>query len=105
MAGIAGFIFSIGAAVDANILIFERYKEEAKRGIEKTQALENGFVRSWPSIRDSNIASFITAGILFYMSTGLVKGFAVTLAIGIAVSMFTSITVTRNILRFFVKNK
>jgi len=105
LAGIAGFIFSIGAAVDANILIFERYKEELGKGLEKTQALENGFRRSWPSIRDSNIASLITAGILFYMSTGVVKGFAVTLAIGIAVSMFSSITVSRNILRFFIKNK
>jgi len=105
LAGIAGFIFSIGAAVDANILIFERYKEELKKGIINSQALENGFKRSWPSIRDSNIASLITAGILFYISTGVVKGFAVTLAIGIAVSMFTAITVTRNILRFFIKNK
>lgn len=105
LAGIAGFIFSIGAAVDANILVFERYKEELKRGIVNTQALENGFQRSWPSIRDSNIASLITALILFYMSTGVVKGFAVTLAIGIAVSLFTAITVTRNILRFFIKNK
>lgn len=103
LAGIAGFIFSIGAAVDANILIFERYKEELKKGTAKTQALENSFKRSWPSIRDSNIASFITAGILFYTSTSLVKGFAVTLAIGIAVSMFTAITITRNILRLFIK--
>ncbi len=103
LAGIAGFIFSIGAAVDANILIFERYKEELGKGIAKAQALENGFKRSWPSIRDSNIASLITAGILFYISTGLVRGFAVTLAIGIAVSMFTAITITRNILRLFIK--
>jgi len=105
LAGIAGFIFSVGAAVDANILIFERFKEEKKKGIPMTQALENGFSRSWPSIRDSNIASLITAAILFYMSTGLVKGFAVTLAIGIFVSLFTSIIVTRNILRLFIKNK
>ena len=105
LSGIAGFIFSVGAAVDANILIFERFKEEKKKDIPLTQALENGFSRSWPSIRDSNIASLITAGILFYMSTGLVKGFAVTLAIGIFVSLFTSIVVTRNILRLFIKNK
>lgn len=105
LAGIAGFIFSIGAAVDANILVFERYKEELKKGIVNTQALENGFARSWPSIRDSNIASLITASILFYMSAGIVRGFAVTLAIGIAVSMFTAITVTRTILRFFITNK
>ena len=105
LAGIAGFIFSIGVAVDANILIFERFKEEKKKDIPITQALENGFTRSWPSIRDSNIASLITSGILFYMSTGLIKGFAVTLAIGIFVSLFTSIIVTRNILRIFIKNK
>jgi len=105
LAGIAGFVFSIGAAVDANILVFERFKEEKEKDIPITQALENGFSRSWPSIRDSNIASLITSGILFYMSTGLVKGFAVTLAIGIAVSLFTALTVTRTILRFFIKNK
>ncbi len=105
LSGISGFIFSIGAAVDANILIFERFKEELAGEIPVTQSLENSFKRSWPSIRDSNIASLITAGILFYMSTGVVKGFAVTLAIGIATSMFTSITVTRNILRIFIKNK
>lgn len=105
LSGIAGFIFSVGIAVDANILIFERYFEELKKGIARTQALENGFSRSWPSIRDSNIASLITATVLFYIGTGTVKGFAVTLAIGIIVSLFTSINVTRNILRFFVKNK
>jgi len=105
LSGIAGFIFSIGIAVDANILIFERYFEELKKGIAKTQALENGFSRSWPSIRDSNIASLITATVLFYMGTGMVRGFAVTLALGIMISLFTSINVTRNILRFFIKNK
>lgn len=105
ISGIAGFIFSIGAAVDANILVFERFKEEKKKGLLLTQALENGFSRSWPSIRDSNIASLITAAILFYMSTGVVKGFAVTLAIGIFVSLFTALFVTRTILRFFIKNK
>ena len=105
LSGIAGFIFSIGAAVDANILVFERFKEEKKKSQTVLQALENGFTRSWPSIRDSNIASLITAGILFYMSSGLVKGFALTLAIGIFVSLFTALFVTRTILRFFIKNK
>jgi len=105
ISGIAGFIFSIGAAVDANILVFERFKEEKRKGLLMTQALENGFARSWPSIRDSNIASLITAAILFYVSTGVVKGFAVTLAIGIFVSLFTALFVTRTILRFFIKNK
>jgi len=105
LSGIAGFIFSIGIAVDANILIYERYYEELKKGIVPTQALENGFSRSWPSIRDSNIASLITASVLFYIGSGTVKGFAVTLGLGIIVSLFTSINVTRNILRIFVKNK
>jgi preprotein translocase subunit SecD len=105
LAGIAGFIFSIGIAVDANILVFERFFEELKKDISPTQALENGFQRSWPSIRDSNFSSLITAGVLFYIGTGTVKGFAVTLAVGILISLFTSITVTRNILRFFIKNK
>ncbi|MDH4358991.1 MAG: protein translocase subunit SecD [Candidatus Berkelbacteria bacterium] len=105
LAGIAGFIFSIGIAVDANILVFERFKEEKEKGIPISQALENGFSRSWPSIRDSNISSLITAVVLFYLSSGTVKGFALTLAIGIIVSMFTAIIVTRNILRLFIKNK
>lgn len=106
LAGIAGFIFSIGAAVDANILTFERFKEERKKDIPARQALENGFARSWLSIRDSNIASLITAAVLFeFFSSGLVRGFAVTLAIGIFVSMFTAIIVTRSILRLVVKNE
>jgi len=103
LAGIAGFIFSIGAAVDANVLVFARYKEELKRDLPRTQALENGFTRSWPSIRDSNIASIITALILFYLTSGTVKGFGLTLFIGIIVSMFTALFVTRTILRFFIK--
>lgn len=105
LAGMAGFIFSIGAAVDANILIFERFKEEKLKNIPIKQALQNGFQRSWSSIRDSNMASIITAAILYQFATGTVKGFAVTLMIGIVVSLFTSITVTRNILRFTVKEK
>lgn len=103
LSGIAGFIFSIGVAVDANILIFERFKEEKEKGIPLSQALQNGFDRSWPSIRDSNAASIITAMVLYEFATGTVKGFAVTLMIGIFVSLFTSIIVTRNILRFTVR--
>lgn len=105
LSGIAGFIFSIGVAVDANILVFERFKEEKRKDIPTTQALENGFVRSWPSIRDSNTASFLTAFVLYEFGSGTVKGFAVTLMIGIFVSIFTSIYVTRNILRLFVTSK
>lgn len=105
LSGIAGFIFSIGIAVDANILVFERFKEEKQRNLPIKQALENAFTRSWPSIRDSNAASIITALVLYYLASGTVKGFAVTLIIGIVVSLFTSIVVTRNVLRFVLKEK
>lgn len=103
LAGIAGFILSIGMAVDANILIFERMKEEKRWGKNAKQSLELGFKRAWSSIRDSNISSLITASILYGMGTGSIKGFAITLAIGVLVSMFTAITVTRTILRIFIK--
>jgi preprotein translocase subunit SecD len=99
LAGIAGFILSIGMAVDANILIFERMKEEIRWGRPKRAALELGFHRAWTSVRDSNISSLITAGILFWFGTGSVRGFALTLIVGILVSLFTSITVTRTLLR------
>jgi preprotein translocase subunit SecD len=105
LAGIAGFILSIGMAVDANILIFERTKEELAMGKSTGLAIEEGFKRAWSSIRDSNISSLITAAILYYGTTGLVKGFAVTLALGIAISMFTAITVSRTFLRLFVGTK
>lgn len=101
LAGIAGFILSIGMAVDANILIFERMKEELRLGNPKHEALFKGFSRAWSSIRDSNISSLITTAILFYFGTGQIRGFALTLAIGILVSMFTAITVTRTLLRLF----
>lgn len=101
--GIAGFILSIGMAVDANILIFERIKEEKRWGKSNKTALDLGFNRAWVSIRDSNISSLITAGILYSMGTGLIKGFAVTLAIGVLVSMFTAIFVTKTILKLFLK--
>ena len=102
--GIAGFILSIGMAVDANILIFERMKEEIRWGKSRRQALEAGFDRAWSSIRDSNISSLITAGILYSIGTGLIKGFAITLAIGVLVSMFTAIFVTRTILKMVIRN-
>jgi len=102
LAGIAGFILSIGMAVDANILIFERTKEELTSGKTIGLAIEEGFKRAWPSIRDSNFSSLLTCLILYYGTTGLVRGFAVTLAIGIIVSMFTAITVTRTFLRLGV---
>ncbi len=104
LAGIAGFILSIGMAVDANILIFERLKEEIRAGKEIHKAVEDGFNRAWLSIRDSNVSSLITTGILYYFGSPGIKGFAVTLGVGILISMFTAITVTRTFLRLFVGN-
>jgi preprotein translocase subunit SecD len=98
LAGIAGFILSIGMAVDANILIFERTKEELKAGRSKWKAIEVGFDRAFPSIFDSNTTTLITCLLLWVMGTGSVKGFALTLAIGVAISMFSAITVTRTFL-------
>ncbi len=103
LAGIAGMILSIGMAVDANILIFERIKEELRWGRPLKSALELGFHRAWNSIRDSNISSLITAGILFWFGSGSVRGFALTLIIGILVSLFSSITVTRTLLNAVYK--
>lgn len=97
-AGIAGFILSIGMAVDANILIFERMKEELRKGKDLHDALREGFSRAWLSIRDSNISSIITAVILFWLGTSAVKGFALTFGVGVLVSMFTAITVSRTFL-------
>ena len=97
-AGIAGFILSIGMAVDANVLIFERMKEELKKGKSVNDSLHEGFSRAWLSIRDSNISSIITAIILFWLGTSAIKGFALTLGIGVIVSMFTAITVSRTFL-------
>jgi len=103
LAGIAGFILSIGMAVDANILIFERFKEEMRAGRSLRTAMDIGFNRAWNSIRDSNVSSLITCAILFYFGSGTVRGFALTLALGIFVSMFTAITVTRRLM-FWVIN-
>ncbi|MBP9757752.1 MAG: protein translocase subunit SecD [Candidatus Pacebacteria bacterium] len=97
-AGIAGLILSIGMAVDANILIFERMKEEMRAGKTTDDAIREGFSRAWLSIRDSNFSSFITAVILFWLGTALIKGFALVFFIGVAVSMFTAITVSRTLL-------
>ena len=104
LAGIAGFILSIGMAVDANILIFERTKEEIKKGLSKLSAIEDGFRRAWPSIRDSNITTIISSVILYQFTTSFIKGFALALLIGVLVSMFSAITVTRTLLRVFIRN-
>lgn len=105
LAGIAGFILSIGMAVDANILIFERMKEELRAGKPINKALEEGFSRAWNSVRDSNASSLITCFILYILTTGFVRGFALTLAIGILVSLFTAITVTRTFLRLLTNTR
>ncbi len=97
-AGIAGFILSMGMAVDANILIFERTKEELRKGHSIHDAIREGFARAWTSIRDSNISSIITAIILFWFGTSLIKGFALTFGLGVVVSMFTAITISRTLL-------
>jgi len=102
LAGIAGFILSIGMAVDANILIFERTKEELRLGKDVTLALDDGFNRAWPSIRDSNVSSLITTLILYIFGTPEIKSFAVTLGVGIIISLFTAITVTKTFLKMFV---
>ncbi len=106
LAGIAGFILSIGMAVDANILIFERMKEELRAGKTVVAAIEAGFHRAWPSIRDSNVSTMITCAILYWFGSNfgasIVMGFALTLAIGVIVSMFSAITVTRSLLRVIV---
>ena len=104
LAGIAGFILSIGMAVDANILIFERLREEIASGKTLKIALEEAFRRAWPSVRDSNMATLITCAILYFTTTGLVRGFALTLALGVAISLFSSITVSRAFLRLATIN-
>jgi len=101
LSGIAGFILSIGMAVDANILIFERLKEELRAGRSLSNAIQEGFTRAWPSIRDSNFTTIITCIVLIEFSTSVIKGFAVTLMLGVLLSLFSAITVTRTLLRLF----
>ncbi|MBZ9577569.1 protein translocase subunit SecD [Patescibacteria group bacterium] len=105
LAGIGGFILSIGMAVDANILIFSRMREELKEEKSFTIALEEGFRRSWPSIRDGNLTTLIVALILFGLGTSFIKGFALTLSIGILLSMFSAIFITRTLLRLFANTR
>jgi preprotein translocase subunit SecD len=106
LAGIAGFIVSLGMAVDANVLIFERLKEELGAGRTLKAAVDVGFSRAWPAIRDSNITTFIACGILYWFGSSIptatvVMGFAVTLFIGVAVSMFSAIVVTKSLLMLY----
>lgn len=100
--GIAGFILSIGMAVDANVLIFERTREELRSGKTLYRSVESGFYRAFSSILDSNVTTIIACAALFWFGAGLVKGFALTLAVGVAVSLFTAFTCTRNLLFFII---
>ncbi len=97
--GIAGFILSLGIALDANVLVFERLKEELRSGKTLGLALEEAFKRAWPSIRDGNITTLISCTVLYWFSSSVIKGFALTLALGILVSLFTAIVATRTVLR------
>lgn len=99
LAGLAGFILSMGMAVDANVLIFERMKEEKKAGRDRASSIEEGFKRAWPSIRDGNVSTIITAIILYWFGTSIIKGFALTLLVGVLISMFSAIILTRYLLK------
>jgi preprotein translocase subunit SecD len=103
LAGVAAFILSIGMAVDANILIFERMKEEIRAGKTLVPAIEAGFNRAWSSILDSNVSSILIAAWLYWVGTTVIRGFALVLIIGVLVSMFSAITVTRTVLRYLVR--
>ena len=105
LSGIAGFVMTIGIAVDANVLVFERMREESKNGKSLMASLEDGFSRAWPSIRDSNISTLITSGILFWFGSSIIRGFALTLAIGIVVSMFSAMVITRLLMRVFINTR
>jgi len=105
LAGIAGFILSLGIAVDANVLIFARLREELKAGKSLPQAFSEGFHRAWYSIRDSHVTTILSAVVLYIFSTSVVKGFALTLGIGVLMSLFSSIVVTRLFLRLVIGPK
>ncbi len=105
LSGIAGFILSIGMAVDANILVFERTKEELAKGLSHVAAIEEGFKRAWSSIRDSNVSTIITSIVLYYATSSFVRGFALALLIGVLMSMFSAITITRTMLRLSLQKK
>ncbi|MFH1078542.1 MAG: protein translocase subunit SecD [Patescibacteria group bacterium] len=100
LAGIAGFILSIGIAVDANVLVFERFKEEVKLGKSLRNAMEEAFKRAWTSIRDGSMTTLISCAVLYWFSSSVIKGFALTLAIGILLSMFSAVVSTRTVLRY-----
>jgi len=105
LAGIAGFILSIGMAVDANVLIFSRLTEELRAGKPWQTALNESFRRAWPSIRDGNMTTLLTCLILIQFGTSIIKGFAITLTVGILVSMFSALIITKYLMKFIISNK
>lgn len=105
LAGLAGVILTIGMAVDANILIYERVREELKKGLSRAAAIQEGFRRAWPSIKDSNSSTIITAIILYFFTSSFVRGFALTLLVGTLVSLFSAITTTRLFMNVLLKDR
>jgi len=101
--GIAGIVLTVGIAVDSNVLVYERIREEVRAGRSPINAIDAGFSRALATILDSNITTFIAAAVLFYIGTGPVRGFAVTLGVGIITTVFTAFTVTRLIVAFWVR--
>jgi protein-export membrane protein SecD len=97
-AGLAGFVLSLGIAVDANVLVFERLKEELRSGASMHDALQSAFARAWSAIRDGNATSILSAIILFWFGTAMVKGFALVFGVGVVVSMFSALVITRILL-------
>ncbi len=105
LSGIAGFVLSLGIAVDANVLIFERLKEELRAGRDLPTAADEAFRRAWPSIRDGNLTTLIATGVLYWIGEGFIRGFALTLTIGVLMSMFSAMVVTHVLVKLIVRYK
>jgi preprotein translocase subunit SecD len=99
LSGIAGLVLSLGIAVDANVLIFERFKEEFRAGRDLRSAMDEGFTRAWPAIRDGHLTTLISTCVLYFFASSFIKGFALTLTIGVLLSLFTAVVVTRSYMR------
>ncbi|HRH31928.1 MAG TPA: SecD/SecF family protein translocase subunit, partial [bacterium] len=105
LAGIAGFVLSLGIAVDANVLIFERLKEELRSGRDLPTAADEAFRRAWPSIRDGNLTTLIATGVLYWIGEGFIRGFALTLTVGVLMSMFSAMAVTHVLFKLIINLK
>jgi preprotein translocase subunit SecD len=103
LASLSGFVLAVGMAVDANILIFERMKEEKNRGLKEIEVVKEGFARAFPSIRDSNATTIISSLLIYFLAVSFVKGFALTLLFGVLISFLTAVFFTRYLLEFFTK--